>query len=119
MAEQHPVQALRVALETSRLDLIERLAKSSSPVAESNLQLLATIQTALSAVREEVQAHGLDGEARTRWNRQRPNWFAERLAGSLSPQSLANADHLCGVPFVAGRCRHAASVQLRRRFPSG
>ena len=59
MAEQHPVQALRVALETSRLDLIERLAQSSSPVAESNLQLLATIQIALSAVREEVQAHGV------------------------------------------------------------
>jgi hypothetical protein len=59
MAEQHPVQAFRAALETARLDLIERLAKLPSPLTESDLQLLATIQTALSAVREEIQAHGI------------------------------------------------------------
>ena len=59
MAEQHPVQAFRVVLEKARLDLIEQLAKSSSPLTESNFQLLATIQTALSAVREEIRAHGV------------------------------------------------------------
>jgi hypothetical protein len=50
MAEQHPVQTLRVTLENARLDVIEQLAKSPSPLTESDLQLLATIQTALSAV---------------------------------------------------------------------
>jgi hypothetical protein len=44
MAEQHPVQAFRAALETARLDLLERLAKSPSPLTESDLQLLAAIQ---------------------------------------------------------------------------
>ena len=33
------------------------------PLISGDLQLLAMIQTPLSAVREEIQAHGSDGEA--------------------------------------------------------
>jgi hypothetical protein len=59
MAEQHPVQELRASLETARLQVIERLARSPSPLTGGDLQLLATIHTALSAVREELQSHGV------------------------------------------------------------
>jgi hypothetical protein len=59
MAERHPVQALRTALETARLEVIEQLARSPEPLAGGDLQLLATIHTALSAIREEIQAHGV------------------------------------------------------------
>jgi hypothetical protein len=52
------------ALETARLEVIEQLAKSPNPLTGGDLQLLATIHTALGAVREEVQAHGIG------WGRQ-------------------------------------------------
>jgi hypothetical protein len=47
------------ALETARLEVIERLARSPDPLTGGDLQLLAMIHTALSAIREEIQAHGL------------------------------------------------------------
>jgi hypothetical protein len=59
MPERHPVQALRAALETARLEVIEQLARSPDPLTGGDLQLLATIHTALSAIREEIQAHGV------------------------------------------------------------
>jgi hypothetical protein len=59
MPELHPVQALQAALETARLKVVERLARSPNPLSGGDLQSLATIQTALSAVREEIQAHGV------------------------------------------------------------
>jgi hypothetical protein len=59
MPERHPVQTLRAALETARLEVIEQLARSPNPLTGADLQLLATIHTALSAIREEIQAHGV------------------------------------------------------------
>ena len=43
MPEQHPVQSLRAALETARLEVIEQLARSPNPLTGGDLQLLATI----------------------------------------------------------------------------
>jgi hypothetical protein len=59
MPDRHPVQTLRAALETARLEVIERLARSPDPLTGGDLQLVAMIHTALSAIREEIQAHGL------------------------------------------------------------
>jgi hypothetical protein len=36
------MQALRAALETARLEVVERLARSPDPLTGSDLQLLAT-----------------------------------------------------------------------------
>jgi hypothetical protein len=59
MHQQHPVHVLRTILEAARLKAIESLAASSDPLTLTGLRELATIQTALSAVREEIQAHGV------------------------------------------------------------
>lgn len=55
----HPVQTLRAGLETARIHVIEQLAAAPDPLVAEELQLLATIHTALSALREEIQAHGV------------------------------------------------------------
>ena len=55
----HPVQTLRAALEAARKHIIEQLAAAPDPLAAEQLRLLATIQTALSAVREAIEAHGV------------------------------------------------------------
>jgi hypothetical protein len=57
MATPHPVHALRAKLETERLSLVEKLA-SSSMVSADALKELATLQAALTAVIEEIEAHG-------------------------------------------------------------
>jgi hypothetical protein len=59
MATDHPVQTFQTALELARREVIDRLARSSDALIGTDLHLLATIQTALSAVREEMQSHGL------------------------------------------------------------
>lgn len=59
MPEQHPVHVLRTILEAARLKAIEGLAASPDPLTIQGLRELATIQAALSAVREETQAHGV------------------------------------------------------------
>jgi hypothetical protein len=56
---EHPVHVLRTILEAARLKAIESLAASSDPLPLTGLRELATIHTALSAVREEIQAHGI------------------------------------------------------------
>ena len=57
MVQRFPVHDLLAHLEAARLKAIEELAaKNSTPPADA-LQGLAILQTALSAVREEIKAH--------------------------------------------------------------
>jgi hypothetical protein len=44
---------------TSRLKVVETLAGKETPPAPDELRELATIQAALSAVREEIETHGV------------------------------------------------------------
>jgi phosphoribosylformylglycinamidine (FGAM) synthase-like amidotransferase family enzyme len=58
MATHHPVHALRSALETARLKAIEELAAKGGISSSDALRELAALQIALTAVREEIKAHG-------------------------------------------------------------
>jgi HEAT repeat protein len=51
------VQALGAALEAQRLQAVESLAAHGSPLARDSLQELATLQAALTAVREVIETH--------------------------------------------------------------
>lgn len=58
MANDHPIHALRMKLEEARLKAVEALAAKSGTVSANGLQELVAIQVALTAVREEIAAHG-------------------------------------------------------------
>jgi hypothetical protein len=58
MPQLHPVHALKANLETARLEAIEALASKDVAISPDALRDLATIQAALTAVREEIEAHG-------------------------------------------------------------
>ena len=53
----HPIRALETALDDKRLQLIEKLATDKSISADMTKEL-ATIQAALTAVREAIDEHG-------------------------------------------------------------
>jgi hypothetical protein len=55
--EQYPVHSLRSTLEAERLKLVKRLA-TGTPAADT-VQQLAMVQTALTAVREEIEEHNV------------------------------------------------------------
>ena len=54
----HPVHALRANLETARLKAVETLAAREDAIPHDDLKDLATLQAALTAVREEIESHG-------------------------------------------------------------
>jgi hypothetical protein len=55
--EQHPVHSLLSTLEAERLKLVKKLATGTQ--AADTVQQLATVQTALTAVREEIEEHSV------------------------------------------------------------
>jgi hypothetical protein len=55
---KHPVHALRANLETARLKAVEALAARDDAISPDALRELATLQAALTAVREEIEAQG-------------------------------------------------------------
>jgi len=68
MTDLHPIHSLEASLETARLkaieDLVSKELASKDPaskdvgISPEALRDLAVIQSALSAVREEIDAHG-------------------------------------------------------------
>jgi hypothetical protein len=54
----HPVHVLKETLDRKRLDLIEVLAEGGKEPSTEALTQLATVQTALTAVREAIENHG-------------------------------------------------------------
>ena len=58
MAESHPVHTLKSNLEDARLKAVETLAAAGGALSPDALQELATLQAALTAVREEILDHG-------------------------------------------------------------
>ena len=58
MSAQRPVHSLRGALEAERIKLVEKMAATGTP-APDIIQQLAIIQTALTAVREEIEEHSV------------------------------------------------------------
>jgi hypothetical protein len=57
MTQPHPVHQLRSELEAARLRAIEALAAQGGAPDPEALREIATIQAALTAVREEIEAH--------------------------------------------------------------
>jgi len=55
----HPVHALRANLEAARLKAVEALAAAKGAFSTDALRELATLQAALTAVREEIATHGV------------------------------------------------------------
>ena len=55
---RHAVHALRANLETERLKAVETLATKENAIVHDDLKELATLQAALTAVREEIESHG-------------------------------------------------------------
>jgi len=58
MANHHPVHRLRANLEAARLKAIDELAATDGAFHPDALQAIATLQMALTAVREAIEAHG-------------------------------------------------------------
>lgn len=58
VTKHHPVHALRANLEAARLKAVETLAEKENAISPDALKDLATLQAALTAVREEIEAHG-------------------------------------------------------------
>jgi hypothetical protein len=58
VTKPHPVQTLRANLEAARLKAVERLAATEGAFSAEALRELAALQAALTAVREEIEAHG-------------------------------------------------------------
>jgi hypothetical protein len=56
---QLPIHDLYSYLETSRLQSVQELAATGSAPSAAALQRLANLQTALTAVREEIEAHSV------------------------------------------------------------
>ena len=59
MTKLHPVHVLQANLVATRLKVVETLAAKEGPPAPDALRELATIHAALSAVREEIETHGV------------------------------------------------------------
>ncbi len=59
MDNNHPVQALRAKLEDQRLSAIQTLASTDTADNPNALNELACLQLALTAVREEIEAHSV------------------------------------------------------------
>jgi hypothetical protein len=59
VATTHPVHALCTALEAQRLKTVETLAAQAGPLTPESLRELATLQAALTAVREEIETHSI------------------------------------------------------------
>ncbi len=57
MKYSYPIHDLRERIETARLQLIEELAAMCGPLSPETLQKIALIQSALTAVREEIKDH--------------------------------------------------------------
>jgi hypothetical protein len=57
MSAQYPVHSLRSTLEAERLKLVKKLATDVQ--AADTVQQLAIVQTALTAVREEIEEHSV------------------------------------------------------------
>jgi hypothetical protein len=57
MPTPHPVHSLRARLEAERHKRVQELAANGA-VSDEALKELATFQAALTAVREEIEAHG-------------------------------------------------------------
>ena len=57
MTHSSPIHDLRKRIETARLQLIEELAAKGGPLPPETLQKIALIQSALTAVREEIKNH--------------------------------------------------------------
>jgi hypothetical protein len=57
MSAPHPVHALLAKLEAERLKLVKKLAADST-LSNEGVRELANLQAALTAVREEIEAHG-------------------------------------------------------------
>jgi hypothetical protein len=60
VTKPHPVHTLRASLETARLKAIKTMAATEGKFSPDALQELAILQAALTAAREEIEAH--DGE---------------------------------------------------------
>jgi hypothetical protein len=58
MAKNHPIHTLRQNLEAARLKAVEALAAAGGTFSPDALRELATLQMALTAVREEIVTHG-------------------------------------------------------------
>jgi hypothetical protein len=58
MATPNSVQKFLANLERERHTLVERFASEAAPTADE-LRALATVQGALTAVREEIDTHGV------------------------------------------------------------
>ena len=58
MAKHHPVHTLRANLKAARLRAINGLAATDGAFHPDALQTLATLQLALTALREDIEAHG-------------------------------------------------------------
>ena len=58
MAQSHSVHTLQENLEAERLKAVEALAVEEGGVSPEAVQELATIQSALVAVREVIESHG-------------------------------------------------------------
>ena len=56
MQTSHLIHVLRDNLEAARLELVQKIAADGALSADA-LQELATIQAALTAVREEIESH--------------------------------------------------------------
>lgn len=52
-----PIHTLRERLETARMQAIEELAAKGGPLPADALQKIALLHSALSAVRDEIEAH--------------------------------------------------------------
>jgi hypothetical protein len=59
LPDTHPVHALRARLEDERLDAVQKLAATSTALNSAALSELAYLQLALTAVREEIEAHSV------------------------------------------------------------
>jgi uncharacterized protein YbjQ (UPF0145 family) len=57
MIERFPIHDLRAHLETARLKAVEELAAKGGALPADALQKIAILQTVLTAVREEIEAH--------------------------------------------------------------
>lgn len=55
---KHPIHTLRTNLEAARLKAVETLAAKENAISPDALRELATLQAALTAVREEIESHG-------------------------------------------------------------
>ena len=57
MGDSEPVHRLRATLEAARLKAVEALAAAGGEPSAAALELVAHLQMALMAVREEIDAH--------------------------------------------------------------